>query len=139
MASVFPAKVQDLLDFCDQHAPVWTANATIIGLTSTQAATFSTAASAARDAYDNRLAAITAAKMATANLADKLRALRASGADNVRLIKAKAESMANPDLIYMTAQIPAPSAASPLPPPGTPFDFKAGLNNDGSITLTWKS
>ncbi len=135
---LLPRPVLELLQFCEMHSPVWTANAAAIGLSPAQATAFATATTAARAAHTAQQNAIEAARVATAAAKDAVLGLRRLAGDDIRTIRAFAEQQAKPLVVYNLAQIPAPAAPAPLPPPGTPFDFTAGLNTDGSVTLRWK-
>lgn len=137
--SIIPTRIQDQLDFFDQHAPVWGASAAAIGLTPAQATAFAAAATAARAAYNAQLAAQEAARIATATMQAQVQAARNQAADLIRTIKAFAELQNKPGPVYNLAQIPPPQPASPLPPPGQPTNIAAALNTDGSITLRWKA
>lgn len=134
---ILPPRIQDLLQFSEMHSPVWTSNAVAIGLTPGQATAFSAATTAARAAYNAHQASIEATRVAAASSADAVRNLRRSGGDTIRSIRAFAENQGKPIIVYNLAQIPAPAIPAPLPPPGIPFDFTAGLNTDGSVTLRW--
>lgn len=136
--SVFPTRVQDLLDFSEQHATVWLANATAIGISSSQATAFKAAALAARTAWNAQIAAEEARRIAVVTQQSAVQALRGVGGDTVRLIRAFAEVQPSPETVYNLAQIPAPAAPSPAGPPGTPENFKATLNPGGSVTIRWK-
>ncbi len=126
------------LEWCAQHAGVFTDNATAIGLSAAQALAFKNAATVAVEADANQFAAKEAAKAATAAATMKTSDLRRIAGETVRVIKNFAETSNNPD-VYILAQIPAPSAPSPLPPPGKPFDMIVGIEpGSGAITLRWK-
>ncbi len=136
---VIPSRIQDQLDFFDQHAPVWAANAAALGLTPAQTAAFTTAAAAARTQYTAQLAALEAARIATVTMQAQVHTARAQAADLIRTIKAFAENSAKPAAVYNLAQIPQPQQGSPLPPPGQPTGITATLLTDGAIRLGWKA
>lgn len=79
-----------------------------------------------------------AAKSATEAAVDADSATRGLTSDLVRAIRSFATNSNDPN-VYVLAQIPAPSASQPVPPPGQPTDFKVELNSDGSITIKWKA
>ena len=135
---VVPQRVEDLLLWAEQHATLWTSVATQIGLTAGQATAFSAAAGTAQSDYAARLAAKQALDAAITESQDSVRDLRRSASDTIRFIRAFAESQNKPAVVYATAQIPPPAAPGPVGPPGTPFDFKAVLNPDGSMSIRWK-
>lgn len=136
--SVLPSKVQDLLDFCDNHVNTFMTNAVAIGLLPAQATAFKNAAGAARSNYNSALAADMAKKAATNTSQMSVTALRKNAADVIALVKAFADSTANPSVVYDLAQIPMPATPSPAPAPGTPTDFTATLDQSGVVTLKWK-
>ncbi len=40
--------------------------------------------------------------------------------------------------VYSFAQIPPPAVPGAVPPPGTPFDFRTALLQNGAVELKWK-
>lgn len=136
--SVFPTRITNLLEFCEQRQAAWLSQALAIGLTVPIATEFKNATVAARAAWTAQLAAEQALKNAVIAQQNAVIALRRSGGDCVRLIRGFAEIQANPDSVYAIAQIPPPAVPTPAGPPGTPEQFKAALNPDGSITMRWK-
>ena len=126
-----------MIDFFAAHAAGWLANQATIGITLVQAAdltTFITTAQAAQLSADT---ARNAAQAATLDLQTKAVDLREYGGDLVRLIKAYAESQADPATVYVTAEIPPPAAPTPLGPPAVPTNLQGEVDNSGAVTLTW--
>ena len=136
--SIVPTRVEDLLTWASVHQEVWTTVAAQIGLTPAQALAFKNAYTQAQTNFAAREAARAALEGAVTTSQDSIRDLRRSAADTLRFIKAFAENQAKPDTIYAKAQIPPPSQPGPLGPPGTPFNFRADLNPDGTISFRWK-
>lgn len=135
---IIPTRVQDQLDFFDQHQGVWSGNAAQIGISSSQATAFKTAAGAARAAYTAQLDAA-AARLVATNAASNARSqARQMCADLISLIKGFANNQPNPDHVYDLAQIPPPASATTAPPPGTPSDFVVELLQNGTVKLKWK-
>jgi hypothetical protein len=127
------------LSFYEAHITPWTTSATAIGLTSALVTAQGTRATDARAAYTAHIAAQAAAKAATLNFYEKMRLLHnapGAGADMIRQIKTKALTSNDPN-VYVLAEIPAPASPTPVGAPGTPTNFKATLNPDGSLKLTW--
>ena len=57
----------------------------------------------------------------------------------MRLIRAFAESTANPSIAYNLAQIPPPATPSPMPPMGQPTNLTVTLTPAvGALLLRWK-
>jgi hypothetical protein len=79
-----------------------------------------------------------ASKAATLESNQSIREARVATAEIVRLIRNKALSTGDPG-VYALAEIPAPVPASELPPPGAPTDLRAILNDDGTLTIRWKT
>lgn len=134
---VLPNGKSELLNFCEQHWPVWNSAPTTIGLTTTQVTTFKTLTEAARADFDSAQAARLASKAATTSLNGSVSDMRESAAMLIAEIKSFAEASSNPSAVYAAAQIPAPAAPTPLPAPGKPTNFAVTLESDGSVTLMW--
>lgn len=135
---ILPARIEELLTFADNHQALWVSQAAAIGLSAPQALLFKNAAAAARTDFNAQIVAEQAKLAATSRAQGSIRTLRKVGGETINLIKAFAETQANPDGVYQIAQIPSPAIPSPRPVPGTPNTFKAVLNEDGSIRLRWK-
>ncbi|MBL8879122.1 MAG: hypothetical protein JNG88_08385 [Phycisphaerales bacterium] len=128
------------LQWCEAHAPVFTANAAQIGLTTNQASAFAAATTAGAAALLAQEQAKQAYRVATQQAEGAFGTLRSSAGDTVRLIRAFAESQPKPDVVYNTAQIPPPSPPSPAPPPAQPTDLTVTLGaSDGALMLRWKA
>lgn len=131
------------IEFYEAHARPggpWEAHAVAIGLTPEAVAAMGTLTAEARVAYGQHLAALSAARAATDRFYDKVRAMHdgpGAGADIIRTIRNHARTLGDPG-VYTLAQIPPPATPSTPPPPGTPFDFRTGLLQDGRLTLGWK-
>jgi hypothetical protein len=136
---ILPSRIQDLLDFMDSHGSIWNANAAALGLTVSQGNAVKLGAGAARTKFAAQLAAAQAAKVATNDAHDAAATMRTAFADALKTIKAFALTQADPNTVYNLAQIPAPAAAAPVPPPGVPTEITASLANDGSVVLKWKA
>lgn len=135
--SIVPQKSLERLEFYETHVDPWTTNAVAIGITSAAATAISVACGNTRTAYKAALAARQASKTATQAFHDELAALHTLGMQAIELIKHKAQSTNDPS-VYTLAEIPAPATPSALPPPGTPFDFRVGIEQGGAISLKWK-
>ncbi len=136
--STYPRDRNEFLVWAEAHVDVFSSNAANIGLTAAQAAAFKSQVESLRGRITLQQAAKDAAKAATEAANDILSDTRVLTSDLVRSIRAFAENTKNPE-VYQLAQIPAPSAGAPVPPPGQPTDFKVELNSDGSITIKWKA
>jgi hypothetical protein len=138
--SIVPPSRLGKIEFYESHIAPWTTNAAGIGLTPAAVTALATLTTQARAAYNAAEAARQAARTATQNFYDKVRALHngaGAGQDMIDAIRLHAQSK-NDLNVYILAQIPAPSAPATTPPPGTPFDFTVGLLQNGALELKWK-
>jgi hypothetical protein len=130
------------LEFFETHQPAWAAAADEIGLTAAQLAALAARTAAARAAYDQQQAAISAARAATLRFHLASAALHAEGAGALRSIRVTAGAdgggAGGGDDVYSLARIPPPAARGRIGPPGTPFDFRVQLLPAGGLRLTWK-
>ncbi len=125
--------------FGTTHEAPWTLNKVAIGISDAQLMDFKTKSGKARGTFDAAEQARLASKAATETYYAAVAALRASAADCVRTIQNKAKSTGDP-AIYGLAEIPSPDPRSATaPPPAQPFDIRAQVNGDGSLTLFWKA
>lgn len=131
------------IEFYEAHTLAggpWAANAANIGLTPAAVTALGTLTTQARAAFNAAEAARQAAKTATQNFYDKVRAMHSgagAGQDMIDTIRLWAESKNDPN-VYTLAQIPPPATPGTTPPPGTPLDFTVGLLQNGALELKWK-
>src|SRR5262245_20301072 len=104
------------LEWCQSHAPIFTANAADIGLTEAQATEFASTNTAAHTLVTAQGTAQTAAKLATENANDGVGTLKTKAGEVVRSIRAYAELQPKPLDVYTLAQITPPAPPSPMPP-----------------------
>lgn len=136
----FPSTRLGKIEFYESHLPAWAANAAAIGITPTSVSDLTALTVAARTAYDAHIAAQNAARAATANYHELVSVMHSgpgAGSDMIKTIRAFAQSTDNPN-VYVLAQIPPPATPGVTPPPGTPFDFKVELLQNGALDLRWK-
>jgi hypothetical protein len=136
MSKILPQGAIDRVSWFEAHTADWSANAVAIGTTSAAVTALTTKTTAARAAYDAQQLAFEQAKAATQSFKDAVAAMTTAGAEIIKQVKAKAASGGN--AVYTLALLPVPATPAPLPPPGTPTDFTAALNPDGSLRLRWK-
>jgi hypothetical protein len=128
------------IEFYEAHISPWTANAAGIGLMPASVTALSGLTTTARDKYNDAEAARQAAKAATLAFHDAVRAMHSgpgAGQDMIDTIRNHAETKDDPN-VYVLAQIPPPADPSTAPPPGTPFEFRVGLLQNGALELKWK-
>jgi hypothetical protein len=136
--SVLPDSRLALVEFCEQHVPIFTTNAVAIGLTPAAVTAMDTLAKAARAKHTAQQIAKDAAKAATGQFYNAEDALRDSIANLVLIIKTYAETTNNPN-VYTLAQIPPPSPPTPRAAPGQPTAIKVELLTGGQVKFSWKS
>ena len=134
--SILPTNRVDRITFFENHNPTWQTNAVAIGTTTSAVTALTTKTTAARAAYNAHVLAQEQAKAATQAYYSAVAAMTNDGTAIIKQVKAKAAVDGNS--IYTLALLPIPATPTPVPPPGTPTDFKATLETDGSIELTWK-
>ncbi len=133
-----PPTLEAFMTFLATHADLWDTNHAALGISATASAAYKSLASTAQGNYNAQVTAYNKAKGATATQKGTTQDARQMTADLIRSIEVFAAAQADPTAVYTLAQIPAPAVPSPAPPPGTPNDFKVGLNDDGSVLLSWK-
>ena len=131
-----PDTIDGKIGFFQSKNTPWAANATAIGTSAASVSSLATKVTTAQAKLAAAIAARAAAKSATADLHNAVRDMATAGADIIKQIRAKAAT--DGDNVYFLAQIPPPATPSPVPAPGTPTDFAATLNPDGSLSLKWK-
>lgn len=127
------------LAWCQAHAPVFTINATAIGLTAAQVTAFKALITNAAAAADDQEASKQAAKSATTKATNIFADLRSEASDLVRIIRTFAVTRDDPN-VYVLAEIPPPGSPSPVPPPAMPTDLTVTLDgSSGDLALSWKA
>ncbi|MEX2217537.1 MAG: hypothetical protein WD749_02155 [Phycisphaerales bacterium] len=136
--AILPRNVEELIQFCENHQPVWQNAGTQIGITPAQLLAFGDAVGEARAAFDAKTASRQADRDATVALRSEAGQVRQVAAQLLASIKAFAENQPDPTVVYVAAQIPPPASPKPIPPPGLPADFRVGLDQEGNVLLAWK-
>jgi hypothetical protein len=136
--AVVPNRDVEAIQFFENIQAVWAANAVAIGTTAAAVTALQLRTTAARTTFNNQQTAKQTAKAATQLFHTAVDAMRNAGADIIRQIRTQAEVTNNPG-VYALAQIPAPAAPTPQPPPGQPTEFAVGLAPSGGVILNWKS
>src|SRR5690606_7607425 len=130
----------DFLFWCQAHASVFSSHAADLGLTSAQTAAFSAGVAQTTLRLTNQQAARQAAQAATEAVNDAFVSLRRQAGEIVRTARAFAETQADPNAVYQLAELPAPAAPTPVPPPAQPSDLRVQLDAaTGALTLRWKA
>jgi hypothetical protein len=136
--SIIPRKLSDLVNWVAAHVPVWAVEPTSVGLTAEKVASLESELTLVQGNIVSRDGAVNTARAATQTVNNSASDMRKTTSEMVRTIKAFAESQPKPEEIYTLAQIPPPASPSPAPPPGIPTSFRAALNPEGSLTISWK-
>ncbi len=134
---VIPDKPFPRVQFYNTKLPHWVANTTAIGLTSAAVTSLTAKVEAALEKYNAHLSAQSASKTATEAWLNAASSVTSEGASMMMAIRSKAEYTKDLN-VYTLADIPAPASRTPVTTLGTPTGFKATLDGDGSLTLTWK-
>lgn len=135
--SVIPEKRQEKIVFYEQHLPLFTSNATQIGLSSAEVTDLDGKTTAARSSLEAHLAARQAAKIATEAYYNAVDAMATTGAGLIKKIRGHAESTGNP-AVYTLSGIPGPTTPTSVGNPGKPFDYEVMLLPNGSLESTWE-
>ncbi len=138
MAPVLPDTRLDTIQWFEARIADWTANAAAIGLTGEQVTAFSGQITTARTSYDAAQSARATSKAATTSFYNDTDAMRDTGADLIKAIKAFAATSDNPN-VYALAQVPMPADPSPIGAPGQPTEVSISLTSSGYLSLKWKA
>lgn len=136
--SVIPNKPIDAYDFSVARVGIWSAIASQIGLTAAEVSALEDANEGFSISNDNAVKARAASKAATETLRVSTSLMRTRLSDAVQKIRLFAEATNNPN-VYALAQIPAPAARTPAPPPAQPTDLNATISPTGQLTLSFRA
>ena len=136
MGAVVPISKVGKIEFYENHIAPWTTNAVAIGTTAGEVSSLDTKTQAARDAFNAQQAAHQAAKAATEAFNNAVEAMAVAGSAIISQVRSKALTAG--DNVYVLAQIPAPATPQPVNTLGLCGNFKAELDGNGALILTWK-
>jgi hypothetical protein len=126
------------IEFLQAHSSAWSSNAVAIGLTAAEVTTLLDALTDTQQmltaAEEKRLQA----KEATATYYDQADQMARLGQQAIDRIRLFAQTTNNPNVLVI-AQLPPVAPPQPLGAPTVPTDFVASINQDGFLTLAWKS
>ncbi|VAX40710.1 hypothetical protein MNBD_PLANCTO03-464, partial [hydrothermal vent metagenome] len=134
---VLPDSRIQQIEWFEQRLAAWMSNTAAIGLTPAQVSQLQGELAAARADYMTAQQARNDSKSATVGFHASSDTLVDDGRDLIKTIKAFAEATNDPN-VYVLADVPPPAPPGVVPPPGTPFDFRVSLLQDGAIELGWK-
>lgn len=134
-----PSDRRQLIEWVRARLATWSENQAVIGITQAQLTAVENSVTSASNAFSEAEAARAASKGATESYYAASSSLRNTAGDVVRSIQTLARNTGNA-AIYGLADIEAPQPRSRnAPPPGQPFELRAEINSDGSLTLRWKN
>ncbi len=133
--SVTPQKLLQRLEFYEQRAPVWVAQAANIGLSIEQSGQVQLLVEACRTAYDNVLALRNQAKAATILQESAFDAMDTFGAQMIKIIRAFGIATDDPS-VFATALIPEPKDPAPIAPVN-PTNVAFELVGNGALDVRW--
>ncbi|HLP85594.1 MAG TPA: hypothetical protein VK157_14690 [Phycisphaerales bacterium] len=131
-----PRERGELLSWLLAHVPVWQARAGVLGLSALQIEQVSAEVEQLHQAIVAQEEARAAAEAATQTVERRDREVRLLAANLMRVIRAKASTENNPEVLQ-AAQIPAIAPRRPVAAPGTPTTLDFALGSAGTLTLTW--
>lgn len=126
-----------MISWFRQRIVQWAANAAAIGVDPAQIVEMNSKLDAAEADQEAAFQARNASRSATVVYYASSDDLRDFGSELIKTIKLKAESTNDPG-VYALADVPPPSAPTPLGPPATPTNLKGKLLNTGEIVVSWK-
>jgi len=136
-----PSRLLELLTWWEQRSTKWAAAPASVGLTQPQVESLVASVAAAREIYDQVQAIRAQAKAETLKQGDIFETLESLGSDDLRYIRAFAESkptQAERNAVYAAALIDPPLPPQPAGPPVAPENVTGDPNADGTVTLKWK-
>lgn len=116
----------------------WTANAAELGIGDDELAELTSFIANTRTKYDNAVTQRSIATAATKQFRQAAEPMNALGGALIRNIRSRADITGDEDL-YALARINPQSPPSPAPAPMMPTNLDRTVNNNGSITVRWKS
>lgn len=141
MARQLPVREAQLLDFARSHAPLWLERHEQIGLSESLAERHADEAGALEQAAVARAAAELALRVArdAYNRAEEAYRLTASGCIRFITSFATTDAAANPDAVFIAADLNTPRRPDRNRPPAQPESLRASLDTvTGVLTLEWE-
>jgi hypothetical protein len=133
--SFFTKTEADLYDGTLSFATKITATPTAYGLTAAQATTYTTLSNTFRTAYQVANDPVTRTKSTVQAKNDAKRVLKANASMLAKIVEAT-PTVTNQQRLDLGLFVRA--TPSPIGPPGQPAGFKASLDGNGDLILTWK-
>ncbi|MEQ8845818.1 MAG: hypothetical protein RIB58_13290 [Phycisphaerales bacterium] len=136
--STVPRKNPEAIAWVKARVPVWTAAAANIGVDPAQIGELGALQSTAEDLADEAESMLAAAYAKAEQARNAADAMRSFASGQVVRIRGFARTAADPEAVYVAAQIPAPADRAPSPAPGTPVLFVIGLEQSGALNVSFK-
>ena len=139
MSDMIPNDLLGKIEFFEQRIADWAANVDQIGLTAQQANDLVGRVAAARAAYIAAQQIRQQARNATETQRIAVNEMARFGSDLISTIRSFADLQADPNAVYVAAEINPPTpAGTPLPPPVPATDVVANLQQSGAVLVSWK-
>ncbi|MEL6796331.1 MAG: hypothetical protein AAFO89_05850 [Planctomycetota bacterium] len=139
MSDMIPNDLLGRIEFFEQRIADWAANADTIGLTAQQANDLVGRVAAARAAYNAAQQIRQQSRNATETQRIAVNEMARFGSDLISTIRSFADLQADPNAVYVAAEINPPTpAGTPLPPPVPATDVVANLQQLGAVLVSWK-
>lgn len=133
-----PKPKNKAIEWYEQRAADWVANARDIGLSVDVASRIESLTQIARQKRDAAQIAMIAAKNATLEADTALAELRAIGGKAIVTVRAYAEVQSDPASVYALASVP-PVASHGSQAPEVPHQITATRTTEGFVRLSWKA
>jgi len=124
--------------FAQVHVGPFTDHAALLGLSPQQLASYTAAVENAKEALAEASAAKQAWNAAASLAASRMRELNRVMTETVTTIDITAANAADPTALYQAALLTPPNTPGVMAAPGVCNGFKAVLNAEGSVTISWK-
>ena len=129
---------QAALNFALQKVTPFSTAGAAIGLQPGDITFYTDAVNAANDSFTVLIDLKEQLKRQTTKVGEDFAAMNRVMTRTVEKIDLFAEGSADPQAVWDLATIGPPNNPSQMPEPGEPFGFKAALNSDGSVKISWK-
>lgn len=136
--NVWPQTAQQQLAWLESRLADWTSHTDDLGITDTQIADLTSMVNESRTALNSALTARSIAKAATSGFYSTARPMQLYAGALIKQIRAYAGTTDDSN-VYTIARIDPPSPPTPAPAPEMPWDVRTKVENDGSVSVTWRA
>jgi len=127
------------LEYFAKHMSPWAVSPTSIGLTAGKVTQLTELVGEGETALSTAEELRQSSKAATLGWYNASNQLNELGQECLDLIRVFAESSADPLAVFQAAEVDPPAPPQPLGAPGKPDTVVASINEQGYLTLSWKS